>query len=464
MEFYVVIPAYNEKRTIRNIVQSALKYTSQVIVIDDGSSDGTAEELHGLSITLLQHSENKGKAASLFEGITCAINKGAEAIVTLDGDGQHSPDDIPLLLGEAENHPKTIIIGARLADKDSIPKKRYYANKIANFWISWASGYQIDDSQSGFRLYPASLFDGLKISTTKLKSFVFESEILIKAAQRKIYSKPVKIPAIYSNNARPSHFRGVRDIALITRMVAFQLLKRGLYPQGLYRAWIKPMAHTSRFDQTGMDGYFVLLLSLLLIVVSFGLTLLITYSYIIYVAIKTSRALSGDANIYLLLGQKLVNNQPAADYKLRLNSAISLLEEHSTSEVLLLGGITGNSKISESEAGRNYLIAHNIDSGRILIEESSRNTLENLRQARQIFDLNNKNLCLISNRYHLARSQIIAKGFGIYALTYPAEATLRPLLTNLLKALPEAFHLHWYLTGKKYAQLTNNKKMLARIS
>ena len=234
----IVIPAYNEQATIRDIVKRALKQSDKVIVIDDGSADNTIAELEGLAITLIKHQTNKGKAASLWDGFSSALEMSVDAIITLDGDGQHAPEDIPLLLAKAKDYPEDIIIGARLADKSAIPAKRYYANKFANFWIAWAAAYPIHDSQSGFRLYPEKLFYDLKISTRH--GFVFESEILIKAAQKNIYSHPVKIPAVYRENARPSHFRGVADITLITLMVAKSLLSRGMYPKGFYRSVINP--------------------------------------------------------------------------------------------------------------------------------------------------------------------------------------------------------------------------------
>jgi hypothetical protein len=90
---------------------------------------------------------------SLWDGFQLALKNKNDFIITLDGDAQHAPEDIDLLINKRKKHKKHIIIGARLADKDSIPAKRYYANKIANFWIAWASGYPISDSQSGFRLY-----------------------------------------------------------------------------------------------------------------------------------------------------------------------------------------------------------------------------------------------------------------------------------------------------------------------
>ena len=232
--FAIVIPAYNEEATIRDVVKAALDQCDKVIVVDDGSVDKTIEKIEGLPITLIKHEINKGKAAALWTGFMSALDQGVDAIITIDGDGQHAAADVPLLLAKAEQFPQDIIIGARLADKSVIPAKRYYANKFANFWIAWAAGYPIADSQSGFRLYPKALFDELDISIEH--GFVFESEILIKAAQRGIYSHPVKIPAVYKKGARPSHFRGVQDILLITKMVGKSLFTRGFFLSGLYRS------------------------------------------------------------------------------------------------------------------------------------------------------------------------------------------------------------------------------------
>ena len=233
--FAIVLPAYNEGKTIKTIVKKCLLHCDNIIVIDDCSTDNTIKEVEGLNISLIKHTKNLGKGASLWGGFQFAIKEDIEFIITLDGDGQHPTDYIPNLIQEYQKNSNYIIIGSRLADKTLIPKKRYYANKIANFWISWACGYRITDSQSGFRLYPVNLFQDLIISPPNKQGFVFESSIMIEASKRKIYSLPVKIPAIYNKDARPSHFQGVRDISLITLMVAKSLMSRFMYLQGLYK-------------------------------------------------------------------------------------------------------------------------------------------------------------------------------------------------------------------------------------
>lgn len=462
--FTIVIPAFNEQRTIRAIAQDALNYSADVIVIDDGSSDGTSDEIRDLPVTLIQHPVNRGKAASLLDGFTAAISKGADAVITLDGDGQHSPHDIPLLLSSAKQHPNDIIIGSRLANKESIPKKRYYANRIANFWISWACGYRIADSQSGFRLYPSSVLNNPKISLDKSKSFVLESEILIKAAHTGVYSHPVQIPAIYSETARPSHFHGVRDITNITLMVAAELLKRGLYLPGLYRAWIRPMTPISRYSQTGIDGYFTLLLSLLTIVLTSGISYIAACIYIFNTARKEPYEIAANSTLCLILGRKLKSDRPDDDYKRRLDRAVTLMKSGENNRALILGGYTGYSTISESAAGKNYMAANGIPLDHIAIEESSLNTLENFQHAKLSIQSDDRKLALVSNRYHLPRSMAFASGFSIKVAPCAAEKSLNPTLSNILKVLSEAFHLHWYLTGKYFALLTNNQKMRARIS
>ncbi|HEX9184169.1 MAG TPA: glycosyltransferase family 2 protein [Burkholderiales bacterium] len=224
----VVIPAYNEAATIRDVAERARAQLPLVIVVDDGSTDGTAAALAGLDVVLLRNPANEGKAASLRRGADEALQRGAQVVVTLDGDGQHCPEDIPLLLGAWREAPDGIVIGSRLHRSSLIPKARYRANRVANFWISLAAGYPIADSQSGFRVYPARVLREARVRCDRAHSFVFESEILIEAARLGVQARCVPVQVVYGDRARASHFRPVLDIARIVRMVAWRLISQGL--------------------------------------------------------------------------------------------------------------------------------------------------------------------------------------------------------------------------------------------
>lgn len=234
--FAVVIPAYNEAATIRDVVGRALSQRVRVIVVDDGSQDGTSEALGNLPVTVLRNPRNLGKGASLQRGMELALQEGMTAVMTLDGDGQHEPEDIPSVIAAHRRDPRAIVIGSRLHDRHKIPRARYYANRVANFGISWAAGQCIPDSQSGFRLYPTEVICAIGMTRKRAAGFVLESEVLIEAARRGIMIRSVPVAAIYGRHLRRSHFRQIKDIALIVRMVVWKLLSRGLYLSGLMRS------------------------------------------------------------------------------------------------------------------------------------------------------------------------------------------------------------------------------------
>jgi glycosyltransferase involved in cell wall biosynthesis len=238
-----VIPAFNEAGTIRDVAARTLRHVSDVVVVDDGSTDGTGAALAGLPVTLLRNETNRGKGFSLAQGAREAIVRGAGAIVTLDGDGQHRPEDIPRLVAAHERDPAALIVGSRLHDRDHIPRDRYLANRFANFWVAWAAGQPIADSQSGFRIYPAELFRELAPRAERDPGFVFESEVLIEAGRRGVRIVDVPVSAVYSGRARRSHFRPVLDFARIGRMVAWKLLTRGLDLPGLVKSLRRPDHH-----------------------------------------------------------------------------------------------------------------------------------------------------------------------------------------------------------------------------
>jgi glycosyltransferase involved in cell wall biosynthesis len=236
MKIVAVIPAYNEAATIRDVATRTLGFVHDVIVVNDGSTDSTVAALEGVGVTLVSNPTNLGKGASLWRGFALGLADGADAVITLDGDAQHCPEDIPRLVAAADAQPGRIIIGARLWDKDKVPPLRYFGNRFANFWVAWAAGFPVADSQSGFRLYPASVLRQVDVFHGPNARFAFESEILIEAGRAGVRTSAVAISALYPPNARASHYRSAVDTARIVRMIAWKLITRGLDPVGLFRS------------------------------------------------------------------------------------------------------------------------------------------------------------------------------------------------------------------------------------
>ena len=233
---WIVIPAFDEQATIRRLAEAALTLCPRVIVVDDGSGDATAERVRDLPLVLLRHDTNRGKAASLRTAFVHALAHDADCAITLDGDGQHDPADLPRLLAAWRARPGRVVIGSRLHDRAEFPPSRWFGNRFACFWISWAAGHTIADSQSGLRVYPRAVMALALNGGATSDRFTFESEILIEAAAQGHETLAVPVAGRYPKGARKSHYRGVVDTARIVAMVATRLLRRGLYPQGLWRS------------------------------------------------------------------------------------------------------------------------------------------------------------------------------------------------------------------------------------
>jgi glycosyltransferase involved in cell wall biosynthesis len=226
----VVIPALNEVLRIRGVVEGALAQCERVIVVDDGSDDDTAAQLADLPVTLLRHAQRMGKGASLRDGFREALRQGARAVLTMDGDGQHAASDIPRLLDAANRHPGCVVIGARLRKRSQQPMHRRLANEFGDWGIAWGTGYQVADSQSGQRLYPAAV---AALDEVPGEDFVFEAQILISASRRlgiRCVSVPIesRYKSVHSGEQfRASHFRPLRDLWRITSHIVLQALRHG---------------------------------------------------------------------------------------------------------------------------------------------------------------------------------------------------------------------------------------------
>ncbi len=210
----VVIPALNEEKAIRGIVDAVLAICPNVILVDDGSTDATLERVAGLPITVIRHATPLGKGQGLRDGFRKAIELGFDAVVTMDGDGQHLAKDIPRLLAAARRHPEHIVIGARIRNRDNQPVARRRANAVADWGISWGCGVPVADTQSGQRYYPLA---ALELADLDADDFVFEAALLIAATREKdLGVVSVPIDSRYDGAFRGSHFRPVRDVTRIT--------------------------------------------------------------------------------------------------------------------------------------------------------------------------------------------------------------------------------------------------------
>jgi len=210
----VLIPCLNEEAAIQSVVESVLALGAPVIVIDDGSDDRTPEIVAELPVTLLRHSERHGKGEALRRGFREAMRQGYDAVLTMDGDGQHQASDIPHIVAAAAKYPQHIVIGARLLDREQQPKGRRRANAVADWGISWACAQPIADTQSGQRWYPRAALDLVDLPA---ENFVFEAAILIAASrEKKIGVVSVPIASRYHGEFRLSHFNPVSDVTRIT--------------------------------------------------------------------------------------------------------------------------------------------------------------------------------------------------------------------------------------------------------
>lgn len=212
----IIIPTYNNAGTIKQVVDDACRVCSDVIIVNDGSTDETPEVLKTLSdtITIVSYAKNRGKGHALVEGFRKAKELGFTHAVTMDADGQHFADDIPLLLEEMKKDPEAIIVGSRNLTEENMPRQNTFANRFSNFWFHLQTGINLPDTQSGFRLYPLASLKGLSLITSRYEA---ELELLVFAAWAGISVKAVNVRVYYPPaEERVSHFRPVYDFFRIS--------------------------------------------------------------------------------------------------------------------------------------------------------------------------------------------------------------------------------------------------------
>jgi glycosyltransferase involved in cell wall biosynthesis len=201
-----ILPAFECERTVGAVVRGLAAQLARVVVVDDGSRDETAGEAAAAGGEVVRHACNRGKGAALATGLARALETPCEAVVLLDADAQHDPADLPRLLAAWDARRPDLVVGARLHDAGRIPPARYWTNYIGSRILSRMTGFELEDSQSGYRLLSAGLARRLALRSS---GYAVESEMLIKAAALGARVEHVKIRTIY--NGAGSHFQPVRD-------------------------------------------------------------------------------------------------------------------------------------------------------------------------------------------------------------------------------------------------------------
>ncbi|MBA4389726.1 MAG: DUF2062 domain-containing protein [Syntrophus sp. (in: bacteria)] len=210
----IVIPVYNHAGTLRDVVTRALAVSIDVLVIDDGSDDGSAEAIRDLPVLFIRHEQNRGKGAAILTAAEEARRLGMSHIITIDADGQHDPADVSRFIPVIRKKPLAIVVGKRIFNSKTVPFSSRFGRSFSNFWVRVQTGCSLKDTQSGFRAYPVILLEWLKLRD---KRYSFEVEVLVKAAWAGITLKEVDISVHYPEpDKRISHFRPFMDNLALT--------------------------------------------------------------------------------------------------------------------------------------------------------------------------------------------------------------------------------------------------------
>ena len=225
---WCVIPTYNNKDTIRNVALSARGHLKNILVIDDGSTDIDVRSiLLDTDITVLRHDKNKGKGAALMTALKFIKENNAKFMITIDADGQHYVQDIDKFIPLLEDSKESIIVGVRDFNNQLVPGKSRFGRSFSNFWLRLETGVSIEDSQSGFRVYPVKHLAMIKLDG---KHYDFEVEVLTRGVWSGLKLRTVPIKVYYPKEGmRVTSFKPFRDNLRISIM-HIRLIGRRLFP------------------------------------------------------------------------------------------------------------------------------------------------------------------------------------------------------------------------------------------
>lgn len=228
MKVAVVIPVYNHERMIAEVIRQAMTLGLPIFVIDDGSTDHTPDIIADIAgITVIRHQENLGKGAALLTGFAAAVEHHCNWAVTIDGDGQHRPEDARTMLLAVGDSRRVIVVGRRKGmTGENVPWTSRFGRGFSNFWVWISGGPLIKDSQSGFRLYP--LPESMQLGV-KARRYQFEVEVLVRAQRHGIATIEAPVQVVYqARGERVSHFRPwidfKRNAAIFSQLIFERIL------------------------------------------------------------------------------------------------------------------------------------------------------------------------------------------------------------------------------------------------
>ncbi|MBU4311817.1 MAG: glycosyltransferase family 2 protein [Candidatus Omnitrophica bacterium] len=223
MNVFIVIPTYNEVKTIGAIVRDLRARDFRVVVVDDGSSDHTIVDANKFGAELVVHSRNVGKGRCIREGMEYALENGCDIVITMDGDGQHDLKEIDKFISEYKASGADIVLGNRMHDPKRMPFLRRCTNVFMSFVISFILGRRVEDSQCGYRLLSRNAIEKMSLMTTK---YEIESEMLIEVKRHDLKISSVDIDSIYEGSS--SQINPFFDTLRFIRLIIYESLCRKL--------------------------------------------------------------------------------------------------------------------------------------------------------------------------------------------------------------------------------------------
>lgn len=217
----VLIPAFNEEASVAAVVKGAKKFAGRILVVDDGSVDGTAPAATAAGAEVIRHPVNRGKGAALRTGLKSLVERGSDSVIILDGDGQHDPSEIPVFLDEARRSGAEIVVGNRMPSAAGMPPVRYWTNRMMSAILSRLIGQKVPDSQCGYRFLSVRAIENLPFSSSNYDA---ESEMLIEAGRRGLKISSVPVRTIYGGAI--SRIRPGRDTLRFIRLLLRSLFTK----------------------------------------------------------------------------------------------------------------------------------------------------------------------------------------------------------------------------------------------